>query len=81
MVADRLIGLGAEVVAVDPHIERSRMDARIRMGDLTAAELSAADAVVVLTDHDTFDWDLVRQHSRFIFDTRHRLTGADVEQL
>ena len=81
VVADRLIALGAEVGAVDPHIERNRMDARIRMCELTAAELSAADAVVVLTDHDVFDWDLVRQHSRFIFDTRHRLTGTDVEQL
>ncbi len=81
VVADRLIALGAEVGAVDPHIERSRMDARIRMCDLTAAELSAADAVVVLTDHDVFDWDLVRQHSRFIFDTRHRLSGEHVEQL
>ena len=81
VVAERLIALGAEVAAVDPHIERNRMDPRIRMCELTAAELSAADAVVVLTDHDVFDWDLVRQHSRFIFDTRHRLTGNDVEQL
>ena len=81
VVAERLIGLGAEVGAVDPHIERGRMDARIRMCDLTSAELSAADAVVVLTDHDVFDWDLVLQHSRFIFDTRHRLTGPHVEQL
>ena len=81
VVADRLIALGAEVSAVDPHIERSRMDARIRMCDLTAAELSTADAVVVLTDHDFFDWDLVRQHSRFVFDTRHRLAGDQVEQL
>ena len=80
-MADRLIALGAEVAAVDPHTERSRMDVRIRMCDLTAAELSAADAVVVLTDHDVFDWDLVQQHSRFIFDTRHRLTGTEVEQL
>ncbi len=81
VVADHLIGLGAEVGAVDPHIEPSRMDPRIRLCDLTSAELSAADVVVVLTDHDIFDWDLVCQHSGFIFDTRHRLTGANVEQL
>jgi UDP-N-acetyl-D-glucosamine dehydrogenase len=80
-VAERLIGLGVEVGAVDPYIEPSRMDARIRMCELTSAELSAADTVVVLTDHDVFDWDLVRQHSRFIFDTRHRLSGDQVEQL
>lgn len=81
IVADRLMGLGAEVGAVDPHIESSRLDARIRLCDLSVAELGAADAVVVLTDHDIFDWDLVRRHSRFIFDARHRLTGTHVEQL
>jgi UDP-N-acetyl-D-glucosamine dehydrogenase len=81
VLADRLIDLGAEVRAVDPHIESARVDARISLCDLTSAELSIADAVVVLTDHDAFDWDLVRQHSRFIFDTRHRLSGTQVEQL
>ena len=28
--------------------------------DLTAEELRAADAVVLVTDHDAFDYDLVR---------------------
>jgi UDP-N-acetyl-D-glucosamine dehydrogenase len=81
LVADRLIGLGAEIAAVDPHVEPDRMDARIRLAEFTPAELCAADAVVVLTDHDVFDWELVREQSRFIFDTRHRLTGPNVEQL
>jgi UDP-N-acetyl-D-glucosamine dehydrogenase len=80
-LADRLLGLGAELSAVDPHIEPSRIDPRIRLCGLTAAELRTADAVVVLTDHDTFDWDLVREHAQFVFDTRHRLTGTQVEQL
>lgn len=81
VVADRLIGLGAEVRAVDPHVEPSRVDARIQLCELNAVELHAADAVVVLTDHDGFDWELVREQARFVFDTRHRLIGADVEQL
>jgi UDP-N-acetyl-D-glucosamine dehydrogenase len=81
IVADRLLGLGADVGAVDPHVERGRVDARISLCELSAAELSEADAVVVLTDHDSFDWDLVRDQSRFIFDTRHRLAGNHVEQL
>ena len=81
MVADRLIGLGAVVGAVDPYVEPERLDARIRLCDLTPAELSTADAVVVLTDHDVFDWEMVREHSAFIFDTRHRLDGGQVEQL
>jgi UDP-N-acetyl-D-glucosamine dehydrogenase len=81
VVAERLIDLGAEVSAVDPYIERSRVAKRIRVCELTAEELSTADAVVVLTDHDVFDWDLVREQAQFIFDTRHRMTGAHVEQL
>jgi UDP-N-acetyl-D-glucosamine dehydrogenase len=81
VVADRLMALGADVSAVDPHVERDRIDTRIRMCELTAAELGAADTVVVLTDHDAFDWDLVHQHARFVFDTRHRLAGPNVEQL
>jgi UDP-N-acetyl-D-glucosamine dehydrogenase len=81
IVADHLIGLGVEVGAVDPHIEPNRMDSRLRMCNLTSDELRAADAVVVLTDHDSFDWDLVLEHSRFIFDTRHRLAGSQIEYL
>jgi UDP-N-acetyl-D-glucosamine dehydrogenase len=69
------------VHAVDPHVEPSRADSRIGLVDLTAEELTAAHAVVVLTDHDVFDWDLVRKHAAFIFDTRHRLDGTNVEHL
>ena len=29
--------------------------------------------VIVATDHDAFDWDLVVRQARRIFDTRHRL--------
>lgn len=81
LVADHLISLGAKITAVDPHVDRDRIDSRIRLAELTTAEIRAADAVIVLTDHDIFDWDLVLEESRFIFDTRHRLMGTNVEQL
>jgi UDP-N-acetyl-D-mannosaminuronate dehydrogenase len=45
----------------------------IARGELSAEELQAADVVIVVTDHDAFDWDLVIGHARRIFDTRHRL--------
>lgn len=46
------------------------------------AELEAADAVVLLTDHDEFDLDAVRTHARYVLDTRRRLAaGAGVEFL
>ena len=43
--------------------------------ELTADELAAADAVVMVTDHDAFDYDLVRTHARYVLDTRNRLDG------
>ncbi|HEX6393029.1 MAG TPA: nucleotide sugar dehydrogenase [Acidimicrobiales bacterium] len=81
VVADQLVGLGAEVRAVDPYVEPSRIDPRMTLVDLTAEELCWADCVIVLTDHDVFDWQIVKGHAKFIFDTRHRLDGANVEHL
>ena len=81
VVADQLVGLGAEVRAVDPHVEPSRIDPRITLVDLAAEELNWADCVIVLTDHDVFDWQVVKGHAKFIFDTRHRLSGANVEHI
>lgn len=39
--------------------------------DLTAKTVSAYDAVVIATDHDTVDWEMVCQHGRLIIDTRN----------
>ena len=51
------------------------------MVDLTAEEIGAADGVVIVTDHDAFDYELVRQHARYVLDTRNRLDGPSVERL
>jgi UDP-N-acetyl-D-glucosamine dehydrogenase len=80
-LARLLLGLGAEVAAVDPHVSDRGVDPRISRVDLTAEEVEAADAVVVLVDHDDFDLDLVTRHSTFVLDTRHCLSGAGVEHL
>ena len=43
--------------------------------------LEDADMVVLLTDHDAFDFDEIRQHAKLVFDCRRRLSGANVESL
>ena len=40
------------------------------MTDLNAA-LTAADCVVIVTDHDAYDWTSVRCAARLLVDTRH----------
>ena len=47
----------------------------------TPDELRAADAVVLVTDHDSFDYALISEHARYILDTRNRLDGPSVERL
>jgi len=47
----------------------------------TPEELAAADAVVLVTDHDAFDYESVVDHAPFVLDTRNRMTGPNVERL
>jgi len=42
---------------------------------LTAEGLRAADCVVIVTDHASFDWDFVIANSRLVVDTRNALKG------
>ena len=81
-VAQLLASMGAELRAADPHVvEATSVDAAVTRVDVTPEELSAADAVVLLTDHDAFDFDDIVKHARYFFDCRHRLAGANVETL
>ncbi|HEX3542047.1 MAG TPA: nucleotide sugar dehydrogenase [Acidimicrobiales bacterium] len=72
-VANRLVALGAVVAAADPHLDATFELEGVRRVDLSREELAMADAVVVLTDHDAFDAELVLSNATYIFDTRHWL--------
>ena len=80
-VAELLLGLGVEVCAVDPHVSEGHVDKRVVRVDLTEEEVAAADAVILLSDHDLFDLDVVTTHARFVLDCKNRLSGANVEVL
>ena len=83
-VAQRLSSLGAEMRYVDDHVTEAHLASLSRhivQAELTVDELAEADAVVVLTDHDDVDYDLVTAHARYVLDTRHRCRGEVVEYL
>jgi UDP-N-acetyl-D-glucosamine dehydrogenase len=81
-VASLLLDMGAEVRAADPHVvEDAHVDRRVVRVAATAEQLAAADAVILLADHDAFDLDLVVEHAGYVLDTRHRVTGPNVESL
>jgi len=72
-VANRLADLGATLRAVDPLIPADHVPAGIEIVECTEAEVSRADLIVVLTDHEVVDWPLLEQHGEKVLDTRNRL--------
>jgi UDP-N-acetyl-D-glucosamine dehydrogenase len=80
-VAELALAYGALVRAADPYVRADEIDPRITAVEATVEEVAAADAVVLLTDHDVFDYDSIGRHARYALDTRCRLDGAGVERL
>jgi UDP-N-acetyl-D-glucosamine dehydrogenase len=77
----RLLELdGADVVFHDPYVPAIREDGHVRIGvDLTDKELERADAVVIITDHSSIDYQRVLDLASVIVDTRNvtaRLSSA-----
>ena len=79
---EQATGGRARVQAVDGHVAAVHLARVAPRVPLTAEALrAAADAVVVLTDHDNVDYPLVEREASWILDCRNRLTGPNVELL
>ncbi|WP_281291042.1 nucleotide sugar dehydrogenase [Thiohalocapsa marina] len=67
---------GAEISYSDPHVPRflkmRRHDFDLASVPLTPETLAAADCVLLATDHDRFDYALIKRHAPLIVDTRGR---------
>ncbi|WP_408907988.1 nucleotide sugar dehydrogenase [Streptomyces albidoflavus] len=72
---------GARLRAVDPYADPRALDSDTVRVPLTEEEVRAADAVLVLTDHDTFDYALVARCASYVFDARDRCPGPRTERL
>ncbi len=78
---DLLLRMGAEVRAVDPFVSDAQVSERIARTELSEDEVLAADLVLVLVEHDTFDFGLVANSSRLVLDTRNCMVGSNIEHL
>jgi UDP-N-acetyl-D-glucosamine dehydrogenase len=70
---------GASVQYSDPHIPRFPKMRRyhFELESVSAtANLAAYDAVILATDHDAFDYDLLARECRLLIDTRGRFAAA-----
>jgi UDP-N-acetyl-D-glucosamine dehydrogenase len=81
-VAQLLKAMGADVRAADPHVvETAVVDTVVARVEPTPEEISRADAVVLLTDHDAFDVADISNHASYVLDCRRVLAGENVETL
>lgn len=80
-IARKLVALGAKVSAVDEHVSPDCLREEATRVNMTADAVRAADAVVVLTDHDDVEYGLVEREAQWVLDCRNRLSGAKIERL
>jgi UDP-N-acetyl-D-glucosamine dehydrogenase len=73
-IMDMLSNMGADISYSDPHIPKFP---RIRRGqldlvsvDLTEETLKQSDCVLLVTDHDAYDYDFIAAHADLVVDTR-----------
>ena len=82
ILMEKLRDLGAVVHYSDPHIPRFP-HMREHHFDLssvpaTADSLAGYDCVLLATDHDRFDYDMITAHAKLIIDTRGKLPASDI---
>jgi UDP-N-acetyl-D-glucosamine dehydrogenase len=80
VLMEKLRDLGAEVVYSDPHIPvfPKMREHRFELSSvaLTPQALAGFDCVLLATDHDKFDYAMIRAHARLIVDSRGRYPEA-----
>ena len=80
-VLRQLVTMGANVAVTDPFVEDRFVPSDVERVDCTPEEIAAADAIVLLVDHDAFDYEAFSL-ATYVFDCQHRIPpGANVEYL
>lgn len=78
-VCSLLAGAGAELRVADPYADASRIGWPLVTA--TEEEVEAADLVILLTDHDAFDYVRIGKLARCVLDTRNRIPRSDSVEL
>lgn len=72
---------GAEVAYSDPHVAKfpkmREHSFDLDSTELTPENLNSFDAVILATDHEKFDYDVIYENSRIIIDSRGKYRGKN----
>ncbi|MDO4879113.1 MAG: nucleotide sugar dehydrogenase [Neisseria sp.] len=84
-IMEKLRDLGADIAYSDPHVpvfpKMREHRFALQSEELTADNLARFDCVILATDHDKFDYGLLRQSARLIIDTRGRFRGSREDKI
>ena len=74
VLMEKYEALGAEISYSDPHVpifpEMREHSFNLKSIEPTCGNLSKCDCVVIATDHDSFDYNLIKECASLIIDTR-----------
>ena len=77
-ILSSLLRKGAEVSYVDAYVPSVAVEGlTLKTGELTTDELTAADCVVILTDHPDVDYRAVVEHASLVVDARNATWGIE----
>ncbi len=75
---EKLKGKGAQISYSDPHVPKFPKLRNYKFDldsiELTPETISKFDCVLVATDHDKFDWEMIKNNALLIVDTRGKYT-------
>ena len=79
---EKLRDLGADISYSDPHVpvfpKMREHHFELSSVELSAYTLATYDCVLLATDHDKFDYDMIRQHAQLVVDSRGKYLNPAV---
>lgn len=82
VIGSKLRSRGADLAYHDPHVAQWSLGGEpVRRAEDLAAEVAAADLVILLQDHTAYDLDQLSLAARLVLDTRGRTAGSHIARL
>lgn len=72
-IIELLLRYGAQVGAVDPHVPDRQWPAGVERFDFGENAVNSSDLVLLITDHDDFDYSILTGASSRVLDTKNRI--------
>lgn len=77
-ILERLTQFGADWTVVDPYVAEFKLAGQfVQTAALSEELLEGADLTIIATNHSDFDYDMIQEKSKFVFDTRNSYTQQD----